>query len=138
MLTSSTSEGYSYVFRLLANPGDEILIPAPSYPLFDHLTVAVATRALCRDLKLTVATGELWAVLGCNGSGKTTLLHTLAGLAMPAAGEVEVDGKIGRNIATQGSEHGGFRQMKYSRRAWPAVRSVVVQTSPERAVDNRR
>jgi ABC-type multidrug transport system fused ATPase/permease subunit len=45
----------------------------------EHLTVAVGTRALCRDLKLTVATGELWAVLGCNGSGKTTLLHTLAG-----------------------------------------------------------
>ena len=59
----------------------------------EHLTVAVGTRALCRDLKLTVATGELWAVLGCNGSGKTTLLHTLAGLAMPAAGEVDVDGR---------------------------------------------
>ena len=37
VLTSSTSEGYSYVFRLLANPGDEILVPKPSYPLFDFL-----------------------------------------------------------------------------------------------------
>jgi len=36
-LTTSTSEAYSYVFRLLCNPGDEILIPAPSYPLFDFL-----------------------------------------------------------------------------------------------------
>jgi alanine-synthesizing transaminase len=36
-LTSSTSEAYSYVFRLLCNPGDELLIPAPSYPLFSFL-----------------------------------------------------------------------------------------------------
>src|SRR5437764_3802538 len=37
ILTTSTSEAYSYVFRLLCNPGDEILTPAPSYPLFDFL-----------------------------------------------------------------------------------------------------
>jgi alanine-synthesizing transaminase len=36
-LTTSTSEAYSYVFRMLCNPGDEVLIPAPSYPLFDFL-----------------------------------------------------------------------------------------------------
>jgi alanine-synthesizing transaminase len=37
ILTTSTSEGYSYVFRLLCNPGDEVLIPKPSYPLFEFL-----------------------------------------------------------------------------------------------------
>jgi len=36
-LTTSTSEAYSYVFRLLADPGDAILAPQPSYPLFDFL-----------------------------------------------------------------------------------------------------
>jgi aspartate/methionine/tyrosine aminotransferase len=36
-LTTSTSEAYSFVFRLLCNPGDEILIPEPSYPLFAFL-----------------------------------------------------------------------------------------------------
>src|SRR5467141_5443546 len=36
-LTTSTSEAYSYVFRTLCNPGDEVLIPSPSYPLFDFL-----------------------------------------------------------------------------------------------------
>ena len=46
ILTTSTSEAYSYVFRLLCNPGDEILIPAPSYPLFDFL-------ADIQDVKLT-------------------------------------------------------------------------------------
>jgi len=37
VLTTSTSEGYSYVFRLLCNPEDEILVPKPSYPLFEFL-----------------------------------------------------------------------------------------------------
>jgi hypothetical protein len=36
-LTTSTSEAYSYVFRLLADPGDALLVPQPSYPLFDFL-----------------------------------------------------------------------------------------------------
>jgi aspartate/methionine/tyrosine aminotransferase len=36
-LTTSTSEGYSFVFRLLSNPGDELLVPKPSYPLFEFL-----------------------------------------------------------------------------------------------------
>src|SRR6266404_5218244 len=36
-LTTSTSEGYSYAFRTLCNPGDEVLIPSPSYPLFNFL-----------------------------------------------------------------------------------------------------
>jgi alanine-synthesizing transaminase len=37
VLTTSTSEGYSYVFRLLCNVEDEILVPKPSYPLFEFL-----------------------------------------------------------------------------------------------------
>jgi aspartate/methionine/tyrosine aminotransferase len=45
VLTTSTSEGYSYVFRLLADPGAEVLVPKPSYPLFEFL-------ADLQDLKL--------------------------------------------------------------------------------------
>ena len=37
VLTVSTSEAYSYCFRLLCDPGDEVLVPQPSYPLFDFL-----------------------------------------------------------------------------------------------------
>jgi alanine-synthesizing transaminase len=37
ILTTSTSEAYSYIFRLLCDPSAEILIPQPSYPLFDFL-----------------------------------------------------------------------------------------------------
>jgi aspartate/methionine/tyrosine aminotransferase len=37
VLSSGTSEGYSFLFRLLCNPGDEVLIAAPGYPLVDFL-----------------------------------------------------------------------------------------------------
>ncbi|HEX6466262.1 MAG TPA: pyridoxal phosphate-dependent aminotransferase, partial [Terriglobales bacterium] len=36
-LTTGTSEAYSFLFRLLCNPGEQILAPRPSYPLFDFL-----------------------------------------------------------------------------------------------------
>lgn len=44
VLTSSTSEAYSFLFKLVADPGDEILVPTPSYPLFEHLLRYEAVR----------------------------------------------------------------------------------------------
>src|SRR3989454_956106 len=46
VLTAGTSEAYSLLFKLLCDPADEVLVPRPSYPLFDHLTRldAVVTR----------------------------------------------------------------------------------------------
>jgi alanine-synthesizing transaminase len=45
ILTTSTSEAYSFAFRLLCDPDDEVLIPTPSYPLFEYL-------AQIQDVKL--------------------------------------------------------------------------------------
>jgi aspartate/methionine/tyrosine aminotransferase len=44
VLTASTSEAYGYLFKLLCDPGDDVLAPAPSYPLFDHLAQFEAVR----------------------------------------------------------------------------------------------
>jgi iron complex transport system ATP-binding protein len=57
------------------------------------LTLEIAGRCLCRDLRIGFGAGENWALLGANGSGKTTLLHTLAGLRAEAAGRVLLEGR---------------------------------------------
>ena len=44
LLTASTSEAYAFVFKLLADPGDEVLVPSPSYPLFDYLAALDSVR----------------------------------------------------------------------------------------------
>lgn len=53
VLTSSTSEAYSFLLKLLCDPGDAVLIPQPSYPLFEHLVrlenVSAAPYALAYD-----------------------------------------------------------------------------------------
>jgi hypothetical protein len=49
-LTTSTSEAYSYIFRLLADPGEAILVPQPSYPLFDFLAGLNDVRVIAYPL----------------------------------------------------------------------------------------
>ena len=44
VLTAGTSEAYSYLFKLLADPGDAVLVPRPSYPLFDYLAALDGVR----------------------------------------------------------------------------------------------
>jgi hypothetical protein len=46
LLTASTSEAYAFVFKLLADPGDEVLVPRPSYPLFDFLAALDGVRVV--------------------------------------------------------------------------------------------
>jgi len=45
VLTSSTSEAYAWLFKLLCDAGDSVLVPRPSYPLFEHLTVLESVEA---------------------------------------------------------------------------------------------
>lgn len=46
VLTASSSEAYGLLFKLFANPHDEVLVPQPSYPLFDYLTALEGVRAV--------------------------------------------------------------------------------------------
>jgi aspartate/methionine/tyrosine aminotransferase len=45
VLTASTSEAYTWLFKLFCDPGDAVLVPRPSYPLFEHLTSLEGVRA---------------------------------------------------------------------------------------------
>jgi hypothetical protein len=51
LLTASTSEAYAYLFKLLCDPGDEILSPRPSYPLFEFLAGLESVRAVQYPLR---------------------------------------------------------------------------------------
>jgi alanine-synthesizing transaminase len=51
VLTASTSEAYSLLFKLLASPGDEVIVPRPSYPLFEPLTALDGLVARPYDLE---------------------------------------------------------------------------------------
>ena len=46
LLTASSSESYAYLFKILCDPGDRVLVPVPSYPLFDHLAGLEAVSLL--------------------------------------------------------------------------------------------
>ena len=58
----------------------------------DRLTRAFGDRVAVRDLSLRVAAGEIVALLGPNGAGKTTTLRMLAGLILPNAGSMTING----------------------------------------------
>jgi aspartate/methionine/tyrosine aminotransferase len=51
VLTASTSEAYGHLFKLLCDPGDEVLVPQPSYPLFEHLARLDAVRTVPYPLR---------------------------------------------------------------------------------------
>ena len=46
VITASTSEAYGFLFKMLCDPGDEVLVPRPGYPLFDMLATFEAVRAV--------------------------------------------------------------------------------------------
>lgn len=56
-LTASTSEAYSYLFKLLANHGDNVLVPQPSYPLFDFLAALEGVELRSYELNYVHPTG---------------------------------------------------------------------------------
>ena len=57
-LTASTSEAYSFLFKMLGDPGDRVLIPRPSYPLFDYLA---SVESLVADSYSLVYDGS-WSI----------------------------------------------------------------------------
>ncbi|WP_424821684.1 heme ABC transporter ATP-binding protein [Salinisphaera sp.] len=59
----------------------------------DELAIRRGGRALVAGVSLTLAPGEMLAVIGANGAGKSTLLHALVGDLAPSAGRISFDGR---------------------------------------------
>jgi aspartate/methionine/tyrosine aminotransferase len=73
-LTTSTSESYSWLFKLLCDPGDSILVPQPGYPLFEHLAGLESVRVVPYRLEYShpagwsIDTGQIAALLDSTGA----------------------------------------------------------------------
>ncbi len=64
VLTAGTSEGYAHLFRLLGDPGDRVLVPRPSYPLFEFLAGLEGLEVAPYPLRLDRAAGAWRPDLG--------------------------------------------------------------------------
>ncbi len=100
VLTASTSEAYAWLFKLLCEPGDEVLVPSPSYPLFEHLARLDDVRVMAYPLDehagwgldveavarlVTPATRAVFVVSPNNPTGTFLMPAALDGLAALAA-----------------------------------------------------
>lgn len=97
LLTASTSEAYSFLFKLLADPGDEIVTATPSYPLLEHLAslelVQLRTFAMefhrrweIHEVPITARTRAVVVVNPNNPTGSYVAPHeqdALAALGIP-------------------------------------------------------
>jgi hypothetical protein len=77
LLASSTSEGYAWLFKLLCEPGDEVLAPCPSYPLFECLANLEGVRVCAYSLAHEDGWGFDFDALAAQTGPRTRALITV-------------------------------------------------------------
>jgi len=115
--------------------------PADSIPATPRLRLSGvrkafgATQAL-RDVSLTVAAGEVHAVVGENGAGKSTLMNILSGALPPDAGQLELDGARYRPADTLDAGRHGVAMIHQELSLAPhlsAAENIMLGAEPQRA-----
>ena len=81
----------------------------------DGLTTGYEDAAVIRDLDLTVAEGEVVALLGANGAGKTTTLRAVSGMVHPMAGSVSFSGRDLAGVSISGRARMGIAHVPETR-----------------------
>ncbi len=81
----------------------------------DRLSVAYDSAPVVRDLSLTVAAGEVVALLGANGAGKTTTLRAISGLLKPTGGTVRLAGRDLTGVSPTQRARLGLAHVPYDR-----------------------
>ena len=61
---------------------------------FEHISHRYETTQIINDISFNIHSNEVVSLLGPSGCGKTTLLRLAAGLEMPDAGEIKLDGRV--------------------------------------------
>jgi branched-chain amino acid transport system ATP-binding protein len=85
------------------------------------LTVHHGQLKALSAISLSVAEGEVYAIIGANGAGKTTLLRTIAGLHSPTSGSVVFDGKDMSGTRPEKRAHAGIVMVPEGRRLFPSL-----------------
>jgi branched-chain amino acid transport system ATP-binding protein len=85
------------------------------------LTVHHGQLKALSAISLSVAEGEVYAIIGANGAGKTTLLRTIAGLHSPTSGSVIFDGKDVSGTRPEKRAHAGIVMVPEGRRLFPSL-----------------
>jgi energy-coupling factor transport system ATP-binding protein len=108
-LPLSIEEACSHLSRLRAGP-PRAQLPAPGDELLRVDDLAVHFGAVCAldHVSLSLAEGELVALVGPNGSGKTTLLRAITGLATAAAGSVSFRRAVAPSSVAERARHAGL------------------------------
>src|SRR5215468_2716463 len=94
--------------RMAASRGDTVLE-------LDRLSVAYYRAPVVRDLTLTVARGEVVALLGANGAGKTTTLRGISGLLKLTGGTIRLDGADLAGVSPTGRARKGIAHVPHDR-----------------------
>jgi branched-chain amino acid transport system ATP-binding protein len=83
------------------------------------LKVNYGKASALRGVSLSVAEGEIVALVGNNGAGKTTLLHAISGLLRPAAGEIRFQGRRISGTRSEGIVRSGLIHVPEGRQIFP-------------------
>ena len=83
------------------------------------LELAYGPVPACRDISLTVAEGEIVALIGANGAGKTTTLRGIAGTLLPRMGEIDFGGEPIARMSTHQRTLRGIALVPEGRRVFP-------------------
>jgi len=86
-----------------------------------NLRVAYGPVQVLHDISISVAAGEIVALLGANGAGKTTLLRTLSGLHAPASGSIDFNGAPMARIGAEDRVRRGLAHVPEGRRVFPGL-----------------
>ena len=101
----------------------------------EHLELRYGLLEAVRDFSLSIAEGEIVALVGANGAGKTTLLRAIAGAHRPSAGRITYDGANITSVPAHRRVRMGIALVPEGRRLFPALtveENLLVAAQPNR------